>query len=174
MICRSGIRPWILICARSRSTRRPSRFGTFGQKLSDSLSDGWTASPAACRMSFWVWPPALPALILLAVIVIVVIVLVKNARKKRRAKFAATEPPQGRTDKKNPKRGTPRYKFWWGRGGGIRTRYHAMRRVEIAGVPWVRRHRAPCRYMPSAAGASHLDRRRRYAAWPRDYCRPCR
>ena len=68
---------------------------TFGQKLSDSLSDGWTGFARGVQNVILGLASALPALVLLAVIVIVVIVLVKNARKKRRAKFAAQqEPPQ--------------------------------------------------------------------------------
>ena len=68
---------------------------TFSQKLSDSLSDGWTGFTRGVQNIILGLASALPALILLAVIVIVVIVLVKNARKKRRAKFAAQqEPPQ--------------------------------------------------------------------------------
>lgn len=68
---------------------------TFGQKLSDSLSDGWTGFARGMQNVILGLASALPALVLLAVIVIVVIVLVKNARKKRRAKFAAQqEPPQ--------------------------------------------------------------------------------
>ena len=68
---------------------------TFGQKLSDSLSDGWTGFARGVQNVILSLASALPALVLLAVIVIVVIVLVKNARKKRRAKFAAQqEPPQ--------------------------------------------------------------------------------
>ena len=68
---------------------------SFGQKLSDSLSDGWTGFARGVQNVILGLASALPALILLAVIVIVVIVLVKNARKKRRAKFAARqEPPQ--------------------------------------------------------------------------------
>ena len=68
---------------------------TFSQKLSDSLSDGWTGFARGVQNVILGLASALPALILLAVIVIVVIVLVKNARKKRRAKFTAQqEPPQ--------------------------------------------------------------------------------
>lgn len=68
---------------------------TFGQKLSDSLSDGWTGFARGMQNVILGLASALPALVLLAVIVIVVIVLVKNARKKRRAKFTAQqEPPQ--------------------------------------------------------------------------------
>ena len=68
---------------------------TFGQKLSDSLSDGWTGFARGVQNVILGLASALPALVLLAVIVIVVIVLVKNARKKRRAKFTAQqEPPQ--------------------------------------------------------------------------------
>ena len=68
---------------------------TFSQKLSDSLSDGWTGFTRGVQNIILGLASALPALILLAVIVIVVIVLVKNACKKRRAKFAAQqEPPQ--------------------------------------------------------------------------------
>ena len=68
---------------------------TFSQKLSDSLSDGWTGFTRGVQNVILGLASALPALVLLAVIVIVVIVLVKTARKKRRAKFASQqEPPQ--------------------------------------------------------------------------------
>ena len=68
---------------------------TFGQKLSDSLSDGWTGFARGVQNVILGLASALPALVLLAVIVIAVIAGIKTARKKRRAKFAAQqEPPQ--------------------------------------------------------------------------------
>ena len=68
---------------------------TFGQKLSDSLSDGWTGFTRGVQNVILGLAAALPALVLLAVIVIAAIVLVKKARRKRKEKFAAQqEPPQ--------------------------------------------------------------------------------
>lgn len=68
---------------------------TFGQKLSDSLSDGWTGFARGVQNVILGLAAALPALVLLAVIVIAVIAGIKTARKKRRAKFTAQqEPPQ--------------------------------------------------------------------------------
>ena len=68
---------------------------TFGQKLSDSLSDGWTGFARGVQNVILGLASALPALVLLAVIVIAVIAGIKTARKKRRAKFTAQqEPPQ--------------------------------------------------------------------------------
>ena len=68
---------------------------TFGQKLSDSLSDGWTGFARGMQNVILGLASALPALVLLAVIVIAAIMLVKKARRKRKEKFAAQqEPPQ--------------------------------------------------------------------------------
>ena len=68
---------------------------TFGQKLSDSLSDGWTGFARGVQNVILSLASALPALVLLAVIVIAVIAGIKTARKKRKAKFTAQqEPPQ--------------------------------------------------------------------------------
>lgn len=68
---------------------------SFGQKLSDSLSDGWTGFTRGIQNVILGLASALPALVLLAVVVIAVIAGIKTARKKRRAKFAARqEPPQ--------------------------------------------------------------------------------
>ena len=68
---------------------------TFGQKLSDSLSDGWTGFARGVQNVILGLASALPALVLLAVIVIAVIAGIKTARKKRKAKFASQqEPPQ--------------------------------------------------------------------------------
>ena len=68
---------------------------TFSQKLSDSLSDGWTGFTRGVQNVILGLAAALPALVLLAVIVIAVIAGIKTARKKRRAKFASQqEPPQ--------------------------------------------------------------------------------
>ena len=68
---------------------------TFSQKLSDSLSDGWTGFIRGVQNVILGLAAALPALVLLAVLVIAVIAGIKTARKKRRAKFASQqEPPQ--------------------------------------------------------------------------------
>ena len=68
---------------------------TFGQKLSDSLSDGWTGFARGVQNVILSLASALPALVLQAVIVIAVIAGIKTARKKRKAKFTAQqEPPQ--------------------------------------------------------------------------------
>lgn len=68
---------------------------TFGQKLSDSLSDGWTGFARGVQNVILGLASALPALVLLAVIVIAVIAGIKTTRKKRKAKFTAQqEPPQ--------------------------------------------------------------------------------
>ena len=67
---------------------------TFGEKLSDSLADGWKSFTRSIQYLILDLASALPALILLAVIIVVVIVLVKKYRKKRRAKKAAQQPPQ--------------------------------------------------------------------------------
>ena len=55
---------------------------TFGQKLSDSLSDGWTGFARGVQNVILSLASALPALVLLAVIVIAVIAGIKTARKK--------------------------------------------------------------------------------------------
>ena len=67
---------------------------TFGEKLSDSLADGWKSFTRSIQYLILDLASALPALILLAVIIVVVIVLVKKYRKKRRARKAAQQPPQ--------------------------------------------------------------------------------
>ena len=67
---------------------------TFGEKLSDSLTDGWKSFARSIQYLILDLASALPALILLAVIIVVVIVLVKKYRKKRRARKAAQQPPQ--------------------------------------------------------------------------------
>ena len=70
---------------------------TFGQKLADSLSDGWNGFTRGIQNVILGLAYALPALILLAVIIVAVIVCIKKARKKRRAQKAAQgpTPPQG-------------------------------------------------------------------------------
>ena len=65
---------------------------TFGQKLADSLSDGWTGFTRGIQNVILGLASALPALILLAVITAAVIVCIKKARKKRKAKKAAQDP----------------------------------------------------------------------------------
>ena len=65
---------------------------TFGQKLADSLSDGWNGFTRGIQNVILGLASALPALILLAVIIAAVIVCIKKARKKRKAKKAAQDP----------------------------------------------------------------------------------
>ena len=65
---------------------------TFGQKLADSLSDGWNGFTRGIQNVILGLASALPALILLAVITAAVIVCIKKARKKRKAKKAAQDP----------------------------------------------------------------------------------
>ena len=61
MTCRSGIRPWSSICVRSRPTRRPFRSGApSARSCPIPCPTAGRASPAACRTSFWVWPPRCP------------------------------------------------------------------------------------------------------------------
>ena len=67
---------------------------TFGEKLSDSLADGWKSFTRSIQYLILDLASALPALILLAVIIVVAVVLVKKHRRKRRAKKAAQQPPQ--------------------------------------------------------------------------------
>ena len=65
---------------------------TFGQKLADSLSDGWNGFTRGIQNVILGLASALPALILLAVIIAAVIVCIKKARKKRKAQKAAQDP----------------------------------------------------------------------------------
>lgn len=65
---------------------------TFGQKLADSLSDGWNSFTRGIQNVILGLASALPALILLAVVIAAVIVCIKKARKKRRAQKAAQDP----------------------------------------------------------------------------------
>ena len=65
---------------------------TFGQKLADSLSDGWNGFTRGIQNVILGLASALPVLILLAVITAAVIVCIKKARKKRKAKKAAQDP----------------------------------------------------------------------------------
>ena len=69
---------------------------TFGEKLSDSLSDGWHGFTRGLQDIILGLASALPALVILAVIVIVVIVLIRKGQKKRKARKA--EQPQQPTD----------------------------------------------------------------------------
>ena len=73
---------------------------TFGQKLADSLSDGWNGFTRGIQNVILGLASALPALILLAVIIAAVIVCIKKARKKRKAKKAAQDPTHRRTRSK--------------------------------------------------------------------------
>jgi hypothetical protein len=67
---------------------------TFGQKLTDALSDGWHGFVRGLQ-SFCVFlAAALPTLILLAAIAAVVVLIVRAARKKRRAKAKKPEAPK--------------------------------------------------------------------------------
>ena len=69
---------------------------TFGEKLSDSLSDGWKSFTRGVQDVILGLASALPALILLAAVIVAAVVCIKKARKKRKAKKAAqpSTPPQ--------------------------------------------------------------------------------
>lgn len=72
---------------------------TFGEKLSDSLSDGWHGFTRGLQDIILGLASALPALVILAVIVIVVIVLIRKGQKKRKARKAEQpQQPQQPTD----------------------------------------------------------------------------
>lgn len=62
---------------------------SFGEKLADAFSDGWTSFARSIQRFVLNLVEALPVLLLLAVIVIAIIVLIRRAVKKRRAKKSA-------------------------------------------------------------------------------------
>ena len=72
---------------------------TFGQKLSDAFSSGWSGFARGFQSFLIGVTEALPSLILLAVVVIVIVVIVRRSVRKRRAKKASSDrqmppPPQ--------------------------------------------------------------------------------
>ena len=76
---------------------------TFGQKLADSLSDGWNGFTRGIQNVILGLASALPALILLAVIIAAVIVCIKKPQKRKAKKAAQDLPPHRRTrSKKTP------------------------------------------------------------------------
>ena len=73
---------------------------TFGQKLADSLSDGWNGFTRGIQNVILGLASALPALILLAVITAAVIVCIKKPAKSARRKKPRRIPPHRRTRSK--------------------------------------------------------------------------
>ena len=76
---------------------------SFGEKLSDSLSDGWRSFTRSIQNVILGLASALPALVLLAVLAVAAVVLIRKARKKRRAKTAAQLEPQLEPQQKSQK-----------------------------------------------------------------------
>jgi len=70
---------------------------TFGQKLSDALSDGWNSFVRGMQGFCVGIVSVLPTLVLLALIALAIVLIVRSSRKKRREKAqknAAQQPPQ--------------------------------------------------------------------------------